>query len=260
MRALHCLTTTTALLAHSCNFLHTVQTPTSSHTPTGPCINSPYISHINPFSHTCNLHRTCLRSVPAQYRLTPSLHSHARSHAKDEGYAEDQTNSHVRLNRHHLAEIYFGFNPLPERLHKILQRLPTTLSSILLHRSDIGLYDIAALTAATGDEFALFTRQEHRLLFRGGPTGVPLSLEKLDELKKRGFRFSLHSHPGTNGLSLQASGSPGDRSVLAHFNQTGSLIINSVGTASWFTLRSERPVPIEHFILTWQNRSATLPH
>lgn len=53
------------------------------------------------------------------------------------------------------------------------------------------------MTAATGVEFAVFTRRAERLVIRGNETGVPKSLKELEKLSKQGYRFTGHTHPGT---------------------------------------------------------------
>ena len=103
--------------------------------------------------------------------------------------------------------------------------------------------DLAALTAQTGDEFALFTRGSQRLIFRGNQYGVPLTKSELAGFKEQGFKFSGHSHPGTSDITLNASGFPGDREVLQIFNQQQSLILNSSGRRSVFDATIDRRVP-----------------
>ncbi|MET0052131.1 MAG: hypothetical protein ABW095_13775, partial [Candidatus Thiodiazotropha sp.] len=99
------------------------------------------------------------------------------------------------------------------------------------------------LTAQTGDEFALFTRGSQRLMFRGNQYGVPLTESELAGLKAQGFKFSGHSHPGTSDITLNASGTPGDRRVLEIFDQQQSLIVNSSGRRNVFDAATDRRVP-----------------
>ncbi|EIX6435701.1 hypothetical protein MKU92_004735 [Salmonella enterica] len=72
-----------------------------------------------------------------------------------------------------------------------------------------GNQDLAALSAATGDEFAMFTTGGRRLIIRGNATSVPIDVVKAQELSAQGWRWSSHVHPDGSTMS-----SPGDRAVL----------------------------------------------
>jgi hypothetical protein len=136
------------------------------------------------------------------------------------------------------SEIAWGYGQVSKRQHAILSQLPETLSQTTLRKGDIGVTDIAALTAQTGDEFALFTRGSQRLVIRGNANGVPLLPEEIVALREQGFRWSAHSHPGTRDVVLDASGyyrgKSGDRYVLELMQQQRSMIINSAGNRSVF--------------------------
>jgi len=54
------------------------------------------------------------------------------------------------------------------------------------------------------------------------------------KLKSEKWKWSAHTHPGTKDLVLDASGTPGDRTVLQHLNQERSLILNSAGRRNVF--------------------------
>jgi len=125
---------------------------------------------------------------------------------------------------------------LSKRQQRVLGQLPDTLSSTTLHKKQISVTDLAALTAKTGDEFALFTNGSQRLVFRGNAGGVPLTKSELQGLADKGYKWSGHTHPGTTDIKLDASGWPGDRMVLDIFRQqqSQSLILNSAGQRSIF--------------------------
>jgi hypothetical protein len=120
------------------------------------------------------------------------------------------------------------------RQQALLDALPDTLDELKLHKSHVSATDLAALTAATGDEFALFTRGSQRLIIRGNEIGVNLKLDYLTHLKDQGFRWSAHTHPSltTSSKFLEASG--GDRLVLQHLEQERSLILDSFGRRNIF--------------------------
>lgn len=88
-----------------------------------------------------------------------------------------------------------------------------------------------ALTAQTGDEFAMFTNGGRRLLIRGNSTSVPVNEAIAKSLAKRGYRWSGHTHPG--GQSVLRS-SPGDRFILKSMWGNRSAIYNSLGQRTAF--------------------------
>jgi len=93
--------------------------------------------------------------------------------------------------------------------------------------------DLAALTAQTGDEFAMFTTGGRRMIIRGNPRSVPINTSAAEQLANQGWRWFAHSHPGISQTVLTASG--GDRAVLSQFvNQAKSRIFNSVGRSQIF--------------------------
>lgn len=126
------------------------------------------------------------------------------------------------------AEIYHGYAELSARQSRLLERLPRQASSIQILKSDINAADLAALTAKTGDEFAMFTLGSRRIIIRGNNNGVNIK-KWLPQLQSEGWTWSAHTHPGIRDTVLNASGIPGDRQVLKLLNQERSLILNSGG-------------------------------
>ncbi|MDC8760326.1 hemagglutinin repeat-containing protein [Janthinobacterium fluminis] len=136
------------------------------------------------------------------------------------------------------AEIAWGYGKLSTRQQGVLDQLPETLSQLTFRKSQVSVTDLAAMTAQTGDEFALFTRGSQRLVIRGSDRGVPLLPEEITALREQGYKWSGHSHPGTSDIVLDASGvfgkPQGDRYVLDLLNQQRSVIVNSAGRRSVF--------------------------
>ncbi|ECF3154125.1 type VI secretion system tube protein TssD [Salmonella enterica subsp. enterica] len=94
---------------------------------------------------------------------------------------------------------------------KTLTQLPKMGSRTIVTKG-FGQNDLAALSAATGDEFAMFTTGGRRLIIRGNATGVPIGAVEAEELAAKGWRWSSHVHPdGTLRSSL------GDRAILKIF-------------------------------------------
>ena len=108
--------------------------------------------------------------------------------------------------------------------------------------SNFGQRDLVALTAATGDEFAMFSVGGRRLIIRGNHTSVPVTPEMGRELARQGWRWSSHTHPGSELNVLRSS--DGDRVVLGAMEQVmerpvsillKSRIFNSRGDSILFT-------------------------
>ncbi len=131
------------------------------------------------------------------------------------------------------AAIARGFGTLSPRQAKMLEALPDFGDATILHKSDVKMTDIAALTAQTGDEFAIFTRGSQRMIVRGNAQSVPISVDDAVKLREAGWRWSAHTQPGVDTVHTIASA--GDQAVLKAFGQDASLIMNSRGQANVFS-------------------------
>ncbi len=100
-------------------------------------------------------------------------------------------------------------------------------SNVIVPKDSVNIADLAALTAETGHEFAMFTKSGNRLIIRGNTNMVNIDIEKANQLAKEGYRWSGHTHPGVDFNCLTAS--PGDKSILRCFPQNTSVIYNSKG-------------------------------
>jgi hypothetical protein len=87
--------------------------------------------------------------------------------------------------------------------------------------------DLSSLTASTGVEFAMFTKGGERLIVRGNSTSVNININEAKRLAKLGYKWSGHTHPGTEDNNLIAS--YGDIEILKAFKQQQSVIYNSKG-------------------------------
>ena len=116
---------------------------------------------------------------------------------------------------------------LNNRQQRLLEKLPEFDSRVTVPKDDVSMIDLSALTAKTGDEFALFTKQGERLVIRGNGTKVQITLEDAKRLAEQGYTWSGHTHPGVDFNCLQAS--PGDMQILKCFQQDCSSIYNSLG-------------------------------
>ena len=114
----------------------------------------------------------------------------------------------------------------------MLNKLDYYDSSIILRKSDVNLKDLSALTAKTGDEFAIFTRGSQRLIIRGNSTGVNIGEARAKDLFLAGYKWSGHTHPGT-GFNVKMA-SDGDLYILNIFDQSQSAIYDSNGLFNIF--------------------------
>ena len=122
---------------------------------------------------------------------------------------------------------------LNTRQQNLLDQLPDFNSSVVIKKSDVNLSDLAALTAKTGDEFAMFTKGGERLIIRGDTRGVPVDRELAKQLYDAGYKWSGHTHPG-NGFNVKMP-SDGDLAILKEFHQFQSVIYDNSGQFNIFT-------------------------
>ncbi|KIT17217.1 hypothetical protein jaqu_09480 [Jannaschia aquimarina] len=132
--------------------------------------------------------------------------------------------------RRNVSAIGAGAASLSASQSNVLSKLPSYGASTIVSKGSFGLKDLTALTAATGDEFAMFTTGGRRLLVRGSTSTVPITPQMGSELAKAGWRWSAHSHPFGSLMS-----SSGDRAVLSVFRNSQSAIVNGRGARSLFT-------------------------
>ena len=131
------------------------------------------------------------------------------------------------IEKNHPIEIAFGVKDINARQRSILTKLPGYGSQVILNKRDISMHDLSALTAKTGDEFAVFTRKGKRLVIRGNNEHIPLKPHEIISLRDSGYRWSGHTHPGFTAADLVAS--DGDLKTLILFGQTNSAIYNAAG-------------------------------
>lgn len=101
-----------------------------------------------------------------------------------------------------------------------------------MRKQDVNLRDISALTAKTGDEFALFTRRGERMVVRGNDHLTNIDVEMARQMARSGWHWSGHTHPG-DGINVKMP-SPGDYAVLRAFGQRYSVILDVSGKYAVF--------------------------
>lgn len=116
---------------------------------------------------------------------------------------------------------------LSKRQENLLSTLGSDNSRVIVSKRDVKMKDLAALTAKTGDEFAMFTKGGERLIVRGNSVRVNITAEMAKSLAANGYRWSGHTHPGLDELTTMAS--YGDVEILKAFGQMQSAIYDSLG-------------------------------
>lgn len=134
------------------------------------------------------------------------------------------------------AILTFGLE-LNNRQRSLLDKLPEYDSRVNVDRKSVNMSDLSALTAHTGDEFTMFTKGNERLIIRGNSYMVNIGVEDALALAASGYKWSGHTHPGTDFISMQPS--DGDYSILNCFEQENAVIYNSQGDFRTFEKRSE---------------------
>lgn len=131
-----------------------------------------------------------------------------------------------------LRAIAAGVANQSARQSAVLGQLDGFGSRTLISKSGFGQSDLAALSAATGDEFAMFTTGGRRLIVRGDASSIPIGIEdgSAQALASQGWRWSAHVHPDGSLMS-----SPGDRNVLAMFSNARSAVLDPFGKRGMFS-------------------------
>lgn len=121
---------------------------------------------------------------------------------------------------------------LNNRQIKILEQLPEYDSRVIVDKKSVSMTDLSALTAKTGDEFAMFTKGNERIIVRGNAVSVNIDVELAKKLSADGYKWSGHTHPGTDINVLMPS--DGDKKILRCFDQEQSVIYSSKGSYQTF--------------------------
>ena len=116
-----------------------------------------------------------------------------------------------------------------------MDQLPSFDSRTTVAKKSFALRDLAALTAKTGDEYAMFSRKGKRLIVRGNSSMTNITVEEARQMAIQGWKWSGHTHPGADHFCLFPS--DGDKAILEAFNQDESCIVNSLGM--WTTFRRD---------------------
>lgn len=119
------------------------------------------------------------------------------------------------------------------RRHKFLfDKIPEVGSWTRVKTHQASLEDLAALTAFTGDEFALFSAKGYKIIYHGKKRKWDIPNDVFEEICNKKMIWEGHSHPYPGDLSS----SPEDRKTLSLLTwQKKSSIIDVEGTTKTFT-------------------------
>lgn len=129
-----------------------------------------------------------------------------------------------------LKDINNGKAGLDKRRTNLLKRMPNTGDFLKLEKGSTSVRDLAYLSAATNNEFALFRSKRHDVLVRGDNRSCNIVGELYEEIINKGYEWIAHSH--VDGGTLMPSIE--DRNTLKKLNQESSIIIGIDGREKEF--------------------------
>lgn len=152
------------------------------------------------------------------------------------GYMRDvngfQKLSSSESTRISLEAVRLGEAGLNHHRQNLLNRVPNQNDWVALRRENVTVKDIAYLSAATHDEFALLRGKSRDILFHGEKEHCYFDEELIDLLKCKKLRLVVHSHPDYNKIKPSFD----DREFLRCINQRDSLIVSYItGDVKKFT-------------------------
>ncbi len=134
--------------------------------------------------------------------------------------------------RDYLKSLKEGKVTLRSNQQKILDKIPEPGTWTELRKKQIDVKDLAALTAATGHEFAIFTGNSSKILVHGTSKSWHIPHDAWDIIKENQYEWTAHSHPTFTKLEE----SDEDIKTLSLFTwQKKSVIIDLEGKTHEFT-------------------------
>lgn len=124
-----------------------------------------------------------------------------------------------------LLDIKNGKAGLDKRRQNMLNKMPKTGESTRAERGSISIRDLAYLSAATGNEFALFRSKTEDIIVRGDSRSCNVGGKLGDEIINKHYEWVAHSH--VDGGPLNASVE--DRETLHKLKQSKSIIVGIDG-------------------------------
>jgi len=123
-----------------------------------------------------------------------------------------------------LEAIRNGDADLNERRKSILARVPHSNDWAAFEHESIRIKDIAYLSAATHQEFALLRGKSKDIVFHGIERHCEFNEELLSLLKTKKLRLIAHTHPDYGFIEPSAD----DRDFLKYIEQRKSIIVSYI--------------------------------
>ena len=133
-----------------------------------------------------------------------------------------------------LQEIREGRAGLNGHRRSLLRKVPNTGDFSNFQLKSINYNDLAYLTAATGDEFALIEAKREYILFHGSTGNCVFSPEMLEMFASGKDKLLAHTHPGEE----EPVASPEDVEFLRLIEQKTSVVISG-RTGRYIEYKSE---------------------
>lgn len=131
-----------------------------------------------------------------------------------------------------LEAVRLGEAGLNKHRQALLNRVPNQNDWVALKKDIVTVKDIAYLSAATHDEFALLRGKVKDILFHGESEHCYFDEELIGLLKSNKLRLVVHSHPDYNKIRSSSD----DREFLKYIEQKESLIVSYItGDVKRFT-------------------------
>lgn len=124
-----------------------------------------------------------------------------------------------------LADIAVGKAGLDKRRQNILSRMPNSGDYYKTEKNTVTKRDIAYLSAATGNEFALFRSKNNDIVIRGTRHACDIIGELGEEILKKKYEWVVHSHVDRGNLTASTA----DRETLIRLGQRKSSIVGIDG-------------------------------
>lgn len=138
--------------------------------------------------------------------------------------------------KEYLYKLSNGEIALKEHQENILKQFENGKTFVVIKKRKVKLDDLAAFTAVTKAEFALFTKGKNVILLKGSYSSCTIPASLLQKLIDEKWIFTGHSHPTFTGLKASFA----DISVLKRFTwQKESRIIDLSGKTKPFTANEQ---------------------
>lgn len=138
--------------------------------------------------------------------------------------------------REYLQSLKDGKVTLRREQKKLLEQVPEVGDWTKLRKKQVSVKDLAALTASTGHEFAVFTGKSSKILIHGTSKSWHIPHDAWEVIKSNQYEWTAHSHPTMTKITV----SPEDRETLKLFTwQEKSTIIDLKGNTKEFTASTQ---------------------